>query len=243
MNINENVKLILRDVYLYDIEACHYTIMTKLGMDLTGVDRNDKVERNIAIGKMMRKNPKLTSILRSTTRSIIDEYIMRNNIEENDIILRQYDGIIITKTLKETNVQHVPLNIRQHFQIFISSIDRKKYIAFDSQHQTTIKGIAFRYDAMDKIYEQICRINYANKDSIFRNLQRIKDKLMTTNNARTFGIPLKNGKVNIFLKGFGEMEISPQTLKIIDTDDIDKERYFKYYIEPFTKSIVIEFVR
>jgi hypothetical protein len=66
---------------------------------------------------------------------------------------------------------------------------------------------------------------------------------MTTNNARMFGIPLKNGKVNIFLKGYGEMEISPQTLKIIDTGDIDKERYFKFYIEPFTKSIVIEFVR
>ena len=115
MKINENVKLILRDVYLYDIEACHYTIMTKLGMDLTGIDRNDKLERNIAIGKMMRKNPKLTSILRNTTRSIIDEYITRNNIQENDIILRQYDGIIITKTLKETNVNSIPLNIVKSF--------------------------------------------------------------------------------------------------------------------------------
>jgi len=243
MNINENAKLVLRDVYLYDIEACHYTIMTKLGMDLTGVDRDDKLARNIHIGKMMRKNPKLTSILRNTTRSIIDEYISRNNIQESDIILRQYDGIITTKTLRETNVQHIPLNIRQHFQIFISSFDRKKYIAFDSRNETTIKGVAFRYDAMDKIYEQICRINYANKDSIFRTLQRIKDKFMTSHNARMFGIPGKNGKVNIFLKGYGEMEISPHTLKIIDTDDIDKERYFKFYIEPFTKSIVIEFVR
>jgi hypothetical protein len=243
MNINENVKLILRDVYLYDIEACHYTIMTKLGMDLIGVDRDNKLERNIAIGKMMRRNPKITSMLRNTTRSIIDEYILRNNIQENDIILRQYDGIIITKTLKETDVNAIPLNIRRHYQIFISSMDRRKYIAFDSQHETSIKGVSHIYDAMDKIYEQICRINYANKDSIFRNLQRIKDKFMTTNNARMFGIPLKNGKVNIFLKGYGEMEISPQTLKIIDTDDIDKERYFKFYIEPFTKSIVIEFVR
>jgi hypothetical protein len=217
--------------------------MTKLGMDLTGIDRENKLERNIAIGKMMRRNPKITSMLRNTTRSIIDEYITRNNIEENDIILRQYDGIIITKTLKQTNVNHIPLNMRRHFQIFISSVDRRKYIAFDSQLQTSIKGVSHRYDAMDKIYEQICRINYANKDSIFRNLQRIKDKFMTSSNAKVFGIPLKNGKVNVFLKGYGEMEISPQTLKIIDTDDIDKERYFKFYIEPFTKSIVIEFVR
>ncbi len=243
MKINKNVKLILRDVYLYDIEACHYTIMTKLGMDLSGIDRENKLERNIAIGKMMRKNPRLTSLLRNTTRSVIDEYILRNNIKEDDIILRQYDGIIITKTLKETNIQHIPLNIRKHYQIFICSFDRKKYISFDSEHNTSIKGVAFRYDAMDKIYEQICRINYANKDSIFRNLQRIKDKFMASSRPQLFGIPLKNGKVNIFLKGYGEMEMSPQTLKIIDTNDIDKERYFKFYIEPFTKSIVIEFIR
>lgn len=243
MNINENVKLILRDVYLYDIEACHYTIMKKLGIDMPGIDRDNKLERNIYIGKMMSRNPKLTSLLRNTTRSIIDEFISRNNIKEDHIILRQYDGIIITKALQESNIQHIPLNMRRHFQIFITSIDRKMYIAFDSQYQTSIKGVPFRYTAMDKIYEQICKINYANKDSIFRQLQRIRDKFLSSNNAKLFGIPLKNGKTNIFLKGYGELEISQQTLNIIDTDDIDKERYFKFYIEPFTKSIVTEFVR
>ena len=72
MKINENVKLVLKDVYLYDIEACHYTIMEKLGMDVSELDKSDKSQRNIEIGKMMRKNPKLTSLLRNTTKSIID---------------------------------------------------------------------------------------------------------------------------------------------------------------------------
>jgi len=244
MNINKNAKLVLRDVYLYDIEACHYTILTKLGIDMPGIDKNNKLQRNTQIGKMMKKNPKLTSMLRSTTRSIIDEYILRNKITEDDIILRQYDGIIITKTLNETSfLNHVPLHVRKHYQIFISSIDRKKYISFDSKHQISIKGVPYRYPEIDKIFEQICRINFANKDSIFRNLQKIKDKFIASKNARLFGIPLKNGKVSIFLKGYGEIVISSQTLKIIDTDDIDKQRYFKHYIEPFTKSIVIEFVR
>ena len=243
MKINPNVKLVLRDVFLYDIEACHYTIMKKLGFDLTGVDYEDKLKRNIQIGQMMRKNPKLTSLLRNTTRSIIDEYISRNNIQDDDIILRQYDGIIITKRLTETNMHHVPLNMQKNFQIFISSIDRQKYISLDSNFKTTVKGVAFKYDEINNIYKQICRINYAKKISIFRNLQHIKDKFMTSNNPYLFGIPLSNGKVNIFLKGYGEMEISKQTLKLIDTDDIDKEKYFSLYLEPFTKSIVIELVR
>jgi len=243
MNINPNTKLIQRDVFLYDIEACHYTIMKKLDLDLSGIDLDNKLERNIQIGKMMRKNPKLTSLLRNTTRSIINEYISRNNIQEDNIILRQYDGIIITKRLTETNIHHVPLNIRQHFLIFISSIDRRTYIALDDSNQITVKGVSFRYDEMDNVYKQICKINYANKDSIFRNLQKIKDNFMSSTNEKLFGIPLSNGKINIFLKGYGEMEISERTLRVIDTDDIDKERYFQLYIAPFTKSIITEFVR
>ena len=63
MNINENLKLVLRDVYLFDIEACHYTIMTKLGIEMPGIDRDNKLERNIYIGKMMSRNPNLTSVI------------------------------------------------------------------------------------------------------------------------------------------------------------------------------------
>ena len=66
---------------------------------------------------------------------------------------------------------------------------------------------------------------------------------MQNKDAKLFGIPSNNGKVNILLKGYGEMEISQNTLKIIDTNDIDKERYFQMYIVPFTKSIVIEHIR
>ena len=66
---------------------------------------------------------------------------------------------------------------------------------------------------------------------------------MSSDDPFLFGIPTKSGKTNVFLKGYGELEISETTLKIMDTGDIDKERYFQFYIQPFTKSIVFEFVR
>ena len=71
----------------------------------------------------------------------------------------------------------------------------------------------------------------------------MKDNLMTTRNKKLFGIPNKNGKMSIFLKEYGQVEISPSTLKIMDPEDIDREKYFEIYISPFTKSIVAEFVR
>ena len=104
MKINQNLKLVMKDLYLYDIEACHYNLVKKLGLDISELDENDKTSRNIQIGKMMRKNPRLTSVLRNTTRSIIDEYIRKNNIQEDEIVIRQYDGMILTRGLQETNV-------------------------------------------------------------------------------------------------------------------------------------------
>jgi len=243
MQINEKLKLVLKDVYLYDIEACHYTIMKKLGYDLSELDENDKLQRNIQIGQMMRKNPQLTSILRTTTKTLIDEYILRNNINEDDIVIRQYDGLILTKRLHETNIQEIPLNMRNYFEIFIVSIDRKMYIASDGRHEITIKGVPFRYKKMDQIYKKLCQINFANKTSIFKSLHNIKHDFLNSSDAYLFGIPTKDNKYNIYLKGYGEIEVSKQTLKIMDTDDIDKERYFNFYLTPFTKSVVIENVR
>lgn len=243
MKINNNSKLVLRDVYLYDIESCHYTIMKKMNLDVSQITKENKLERNTQIGKMMRNNPRLTSLLRSSTRTIIDDYLRANNLTDEDLLLRQYDGFLTTKTLRITDLNGIPFNVRKHFHIFISSIDKKYYVAIDGSMETTIKGVPFRYDEMDKIYEDICRINYANKESIFRNLQKIKDEIMTTKNTKLFGIPLKNNKFSIFLKGYGQLEVSKGTLKIMDPDDIDRNKYFDFYIAPFTKSIVVEFVR
>lgn len=243
MKINKNLNLILKDIFLFDIEACHYNIMKQLGMDISELDENDKTQRNIMIGKMMSNNPKLTSILRSTTESIIDEYIRRNNIQDDEIVIRQYDGLILTRALVETEIGSIPLKKRKQYSIFISSIDRNKYIAEDLTGQQSIKGVPHRYPEIDLIYSKICKLNFGKKGAIFRGLQKIKDDFLSSNNSKLFGIPLKNGKYNIFLTRYGEMQVSEQTLKIMDPDDIDKEQYFNFYIVPFTKSITWEFVR
>lgn len=243
MDINKNLKLILRDVNSYDIEACHYNILKNFGFNLDGIDPNDKLGRNIKIGQMMKENKRITQLLRNTTKSIIDDYIAKNNVKENEIIIRQYDGIILTRTLEHTNIGHMPLERRQTFQNFIISIDRKKFIALDNENKISIKGISHRYKEMDKFYIRLCRLTEMSKDRIFQNLENLKREIFTTTNSKLFGIPNKNNKLIVFLKGYGELEISESTLSIMDTEDVDRQRYFDFYIKPFAKSIVYENVR
>ncbi len=56
-----------------------------------------------------------------------------------------------------------------------------------------------------------------------------------------FLIPVKENKFNIFLKKYGEITITENMINFINTTDINKQRYFDFYIKPFYQSLVIEF--
>lgn len=241
MNINKHCKLFLRDVYSYDISACHYNILKNLNYNVTKIDKDDKIKRNNQIGILMKNNPQLISVIRATTDSIINEYLLRNKISNDDLIIRQYDGFITTKLLKETLSQYLPIQLKSVFSIFIISSNRKMFIATDS-NEITLKGIPYKYNEMDQIYKKLLFINYSNRESIFLSLQNIKDEIMMSKNPLLYCIPSGEKKFNIFLKQYGQFEISNTILKIIDTTDIDREWYFNYYLKPFFESIIMEFI-
>ncbi len=241
MNINPDLPFLLRDVYVYDIESCHYTILSSLGFDISLIPKDDKLERNKFIGLMMRDNPRLVQILRQITTSTLDEYILRNRIKDNEIVLRQYDGIITTKRLIETTTKYIPLPLRGTYQYFLSSIDRQSYLAYDGD-SVKIKGISHRYDSMDSILKRLMRCNFADKIETLKELQRIKDDLLNSTNPNLFCIPIGK-KFCLFLKAYGQVEVSPTLARVMDVNDIDRQKYFEFYLVPFTKSIVYELLK
>jgi hypothetical protein len=241
MNINKNCRLFLSQVYSYDISSCHYNILKSLNINISNIEKENKLARNIQIGKMMKDNPKLSSILRSTTDSLIDQYILRNKISNDNIIVRQYDGFMATKPLVVTTDQYLPIELKTIFSVFIISLDRTKFIATDG-NIISIKGISYRYNEMDEIYKKILFINFANKQSIFTSLQNIKNEILNSLNGKLYSIPIGENKYNIFLKQYGQFEISETLINILETNDVDKQRYFDYYIQPFFDSIAIEFL-
>lgn len=240
MKINNESKLFLRDVYLYDISACHYNIMKKFGFDMTNIDIEDKEKRNIEIGKMMGQNPRLTSLLRTTTESVIDEYLHRNNISDSDVIVRAYDGIVVTKLLRDTD-KFLDLKLKDQYQTFIISIQRNSYLALGNKVE--IKGVSHRYVEMDKVFERILKINYTNKPSIFISLQSIKDEILNSDDSSLYCIPSSDEKCNVIFNEYGQVELSSSLSNMLDCSDINREWYFNKYIRPFTESITFEFLK
>ena len=232
--------LIYHDVYLYDIEACHYTILKNMGYKLE-VDNSDKFQRNMYIGKLMKDNPRLISLLRKTTISVVTDYLRENKVKEDEIILRQYDGLILTRKLCQTNL-HIPFNIRNIFQVFIFSIDRKRYIALDINNNIIVKGVSHQYDEMNQIYYKLTQFTMLNRESIFRNLDKLKQSFFNNSILHMFTIPIDDKRVRVLLKHYGEITMSRSAAKLITSEDINKTEYFRYYIEPFTQSIILEYL-
>ena len=153
--------LFLTNIYYYDISSCHYNILKTFGFDISNLNKEDKESRNIKIGLMMRDNPRITEILRETTNNLISDYISRNDIEKDQIIVRQYDGFISTKRLKRIDGS-IPLDLRSIFEKFISSIDKDKYLALDEKRNTVIKGISHKNSKIDTLYTKILNFNFLN---------------------------------------------------------------------------------
>ena len=241
MKINDKCQLFLRDVYLYDISSCHYSISEKSSFDVSFLEKDDKTKRNIQIGLLMKENPKFTSLLRNTTNSIINEYISINKLKDEEIVTRQYDGIIVTRPLEVTKL-NLPLDFRTHILIFISSFNRNSYISYDGK-KTSIKGISNRYNAIDSLYHQfLSQTNFLNKSSVFKQLQKLKNVFLQTKNIKLFCMPSNDdNSFVVYFKEFEDIKISKQTAKIIDVNDINREWYFNFYIKPFAQSLVLEF--
>jgi hypothetical protein len=240
MKINERCKLFLNNIYLYDIESCHYFILESLGYDISNIDKNDKIKRNIQIGNLMKKYPNLINILRKITEATVNDFILKNKVVDSDIITRQYDGLLLTPT--RILDHETSLKLRDVYLNFIISSDRSSYIAINNKNEITAKGIANKYGQMNYFYSKILKINFLSKESIFRSLQRIRDELINNEDPEIFCIPISNEYYEIILLKYGRMKISETVIQMIDCNDIDKEIYFDKYLKPFFNSIVIEFI-
>ena len=239
MQINQSCRLFLTNVYSYDISKAHLSIMEKIGLETEWLEKLPKVERNIRIGLLTKDNPRLLTFLRSFVIKTIDLYLLKNDLVNDDIITRQYDGFLSTKSLDI--VDHaIPLDLRETYTKFIIASNRQWYIAINGENKVTVKGVPELYDNAVKIYTELLNINYINKRVIFQTLDRIKHQIFNSE-GEFYAIPIKKSdKYKIKTIEYGELVLSGKLINDLESDDIDKQWYFQKYFQPIFESICIE---
>lgn len=244
MKINRNAKLVYDSIYSYDISACAYNILKNYFYDLSDISLENKQERLIKIGLIFRENKELMQIVNTETKKIIDFIIFENKLNENDVIIRQFDGFFTPKKLKICDISSVPFRLDAHYYKFIISINRNGYIGKSIDDVYIFKGISNLYDGMKKYLQRILdSINFLNVSGTFFALKTIKDGILNSTDIYDFLIPKKKGdSFYIYMKDIGKIEIEPTVIPFLNTDEIDKQTYLNKYIYPFTKSITSVFL-
>lgn len=245
MLINKGCNYFLRNVYSYDIAACHHTILSNLGFDVSKLDKENKDLRNTQIGQMMKENPRVTTMLRETTSSLISEYLNINNIKEDtDIIIRQYDGVLSLKKFEILD-RYIPLLLKEIYTIMIISSDRQKYIALNESGEVIVKGVSNRYTAIEKLYKKVLSINFLSKTDIFKSLEKIKENIIKGIETEVFLIP-DGDYYSVYFKEFGRIRLSKVSVDTdifsIDGNDIDTQKYYDSFLKTFVRSIVYDFI-
>ena len=237
MQLNKTSPFILHDLYFYDIKSCYYQLSQTINFEMSEVvDINNKQERNIALGKEQIDNPDLQKFFQETTEGIVDYYLYMNGILEDEIVLRQRDGFIITKMLSD-NSSIMKLDFREFINFMIISLDRKKYMTISSDG-VTIKGMPNQYPGIHKVYDKFKNLNFYNKKVLFKQLKKLKEWFLEEQDLSLFSIDKADKKI-IITKKFGLLEIKPGIK--IDTNSVDRHKYYELYLKDFIDPIFLYF--
>ncbi len=235
MNINIQSPLFLTDLYFYDIRSCYYEIAKSAYYDLGGIDKDDKVERNIALGKEQIGNENFQKYLQESADSIIDYYLFTNGIQHEEIVVRQRDGFILTRMLHD-NDSMMKIDFREHISFMIITPDRKKFLTV-SDDDVSVKGVPNNYPGMETVYEKFKFLNIYNKKSLFRQLNKLKGFVLSCEDIGVFAID-KNDKKLIITNHYGVLELRKGSYS---TNTVDKQRYYDLYLKEFVESLILTF--
>ena len=234
--INPNTKLVLHDLYYYDIVACYPTILKTQAFDLSGVDMNNKQERSEFIGKKQINNVNMSSYLMESANSLVSYYLLDNNVPEEDIIMTQRDGFILTKPLSH-NEGSIKMEMRRVIDYMIISIDRKKYLEC-SNGIIKVKGIKHVYPRMEQdVYSRFSDLDFYNKKRLFGQMSAIKNIIYDNNDINFFAIPLDE---NTFAFSTYKGDIAVKDIELVSVNTVDKDKYFNNYVKPFLDSLFID---
>jgi hypothetical protein len=235
--ISKECPLVLKQLYEYDVVACHYNILKGLNWDVSNIPIDDKLERNITIGKLQAQYPQLKSYLKTLTNGVLDHYIRKNNIEQKDIIVREKDGII-TQVPMNINDDTILLDFKHTISKLIIAPNRKTYLKITDEGKYEIKGMANK--PVDcSFYDLLTKLNFTDKNKLIIGLEKLRTLYLKSNKIEWFLIKIPAG-YKIKLKGNNELIINSLNIKYLDVDELDKEEFWKTYVWPFVESILID---
>lgn len=163
------------NLYEYDVKSCFYNILKKINYN--GIDKlenYEKLKRNIAIGIMQKNNPRLGKYLNRVSKNLIDCYIKENNLKNENIILRNKDGIITDTLLNNINIG-IELSYRGFILKAIRGKDGNFLLYYDDY---TVRIMGMKPFVNDIFLKKFINIPEDNKKQYLNKLNDLRYEIL-----------------------------------------------------------------
>ena len=238
MLVSKNCKLVLTDLFFYDFKSCYYNILKSIDFDLSQIDFENKEKRNIQLGLLQKNNPNLSNFLIETSQNLVSFYLHKNNIHEDDIILRQKDGVILRKKLINLN-ETIPLDLRDIISKMIITINRNQYLTINYKGIVEVKGLSNKPVDIS-FYNLFRNLNYSNTKQLFHSIDNIRTSILDSQNIFWF-IRQIDDDYHIPIINEGIIKISKSMVKFININEIDRTFIWKDFVWQFAESCLIHY--
>lgn len=209
--------------------------MSGIDWDFYDIDLSDKTERNIEIGKAQINNENLSAFLIETITNLLNYYKRKNNLQDDQIIITQRDGMIVTKEL-EITTGLMQLDFRGKIDLLVITPDRRKFLSVEGE-DISVKGITNYYPKLDAVYQKFTRLNFVNKTALFSQLDAIRSTVLKMEDKEFFMIPIDTDLAIQTPSG----PIITSGSNTFSLKDLDKMKYYNHYFREFIESIFLEY--
>ncbi len=236
MDINKSANLVMRELYEYDVKACVYTLLQNIRWDLSDIPYEDKEQRNIKIGLLQKQNPRIARYLLENTNGIVQYYIDKNSVKDEEIVVRQRDGLILTRPLEDTT-SSMPLEYRSFISMMIITMDRKWFMLIKSNGDVSVKGVPNK-PVDTGFYNMFRNLGFGNKKTLASGMEKMRRSLFNSSKSRWFAFE-KDNEFQIPIKGMGIVKVSKSGVLHLDPEEIDKHIIWDKYIWPFCQPLLL----
>ena len=235
--INKTCPLVLSDLYEYDFSACAYRILQSIGWDLSGVPFEDKEKRNIQIGYIQRDNPRVSAYLQLSIQKLVDHYLRENHVVDEELILRQKDGMTVKRRLEKTNTS-MPIELRGVISKLIIDVSRKRWLILYMDGRVVAKGVPKKTKNM-AFFENFRNLDFSSKKNLISGLELMRQRILSSSEVSWFLQEDEDGSLVVPLKNVGYIRINESAVSSISPKDIERSFLWDEFLWPFVETILV----
>lgn len=144
-NYTTPLTYIQNTIYEYDIKAANLTMLRESGKvdgsTLDMLESLDKQAREVAVGKIIRRQPKVYDIITKGIRRARERLFRENGIQDHEVLSIKNDAVfIIGRRLQHTTFGEVEFRMKNRYALF-QRIDKLEFFYDKRNDVVDIKGV------------------------------------------------------------------------------------------------------